>query len=136
MRVETEQVGRTIRIQFSSADASTAAAVSLYDDNDAAVTLAANERLLIDTIDANVAAAVTLVTLFSDGNADGTVNVGERIAAFGANSGFFQGGEEGYCLPIGKTPRVRASGAGQVDLTGSARIVIGQSSGQRPSWRE
>ena len=129
-------VGRTIKIQFSSADASTAAAMSLYDDNDAAVTLASNERILIDTLIGNVAAAVTSATVFSDDDADAAIDAGERIAVFGPNSGFFQGGAEGYALPIGVTPKVKASGAGQVDITGSVRIVIGKSSGQRPSWRE
>ena len=129
-------VGRTLKIQFSSADASTAAAMSLYDDNDAAVTLASNERILIDTLASNVAAAVTLVTVFNDDDADAAIDAGERIAAFGANSGFFQGGEEGYACPIGVTPKVKASGAGQVDITGSVRVVVGKSAGQRPSWRE
>lgn len=135
-RRKKHMVGRTIKIQFSSADASTAAPVSLFDDNDVAVTLGANERLIIDTIAANIAAAVTLVTLFNDDNADAAVGSGERIAPFGANSGFFQGGEEGYVCPIGRTPKVKASGAGQVDLDGSGRIVIGTGGTVRPSWKE
>jgi hypothetical protein len=128
--------GRTVKIQFSSADASTAAAISLFDDNDATVTLAANERLIIDSLTASLASAVTTVTVFSDDDADAAVDAGERIVVFSPGNGFFGSGEEGYAVPIGKTVKVKASGAGQVDITGTARIIKGKSEGQRPSWRE
>lgn len=128
--------GRTVKIQFTSSDASTAAAISIFDDNDASVTLAANERLLIDVLNASLAAAVTTADVFSDDDADAAIDAGERITQFSPGNGFFGGGEEGYAVPIGKTVKVKASGAGAITITGSARIIVGGGSATRPSWKE
>jgi len=127
--------GDSISIQFSSADATTAAAVVLYDANGGVRTLAANERLLIDTLTGTLAAAVTLAEVFTD-DGDGNVEAGERIASFGANSGCFDGGAEGYPAEVGQTPKVKAAGAGQVTVTGTGRIVKSGSNGQRGTWKE
>lgn len=127
-------IGRSVKLQFTSSDASTAALMTIYDDNNAAVTLGANERLLVDTLTANLASAVLLVTVFGDDNADASVTAGERIAAFGPGANVFVAGEEGYTCKVGITPKVKASGAGQVDITGSARIVVGQGTTSRQTW--
>ena len=129
--------GEYVAIEFSSADAQTAAVVTLKDADGATVTLAANERLLVDTLSANVAAAVTLVDVFADYDADGNVDAGERVASFGANVGNFDGGPEGFSIKTGFTLKVHASGAGQVDVSGTARIVRrGVDGDHRPSYKE
>jgi hypothetical protein len=130
--------GETVSIEFSSADASTAAAVTLKDADGATRTLASNERLLIDTLTASLAAAVLLVTVISDNDADGAIDAGERLAAFGANTGNFEAGPEGQPGKTGITPKVKASGAGQVDITGTGRIIkTGSVAGvTRPAFKE
>jgi hypothetical protein len=129
--------GETVNLQFSSSDASTAAAVGIFDSNGGVRTLASHERLLIDTLQGNISGTgVTKLDLF--GSADGTVDAGERVACFGsgAAANMFEAGCEGYALPVGVGLKAKANAAGQVDVTGSARIIKGQSEGQHPSWRE
>lgn len=130
------QQGETVNFQFSSADASTAAAVGIFNADGGVRTLGANERLIVDTLQGSLAAAVLTLNIFADANAGGTVGSGERVAVFGPGNNFFEANEEGYGLPVGIGLSAKASGAGQVDVTGSGRIVKGKSEGQRPSWRE
>lgn len=128
--------GEYVGIEFASADATTAAAVTLKDANGATRTLAAHERLLIDTLTCALAAAVLLAEIFND-DGDGNVEAGERIAAFApTNAGSFDGGAEGFSCGVGTTPKVKATVAGTVTLTGTGRIIKGKSEGLRPSWRE
>jgi hypothetical protein len=126
--------GEYVAIEFASADASAAAAVTLKDANNVTRTLTANERLLIDTAQGECAAAVTLLELITDSDADGNVDANELICAFGANNAFFDGGEEGYSCPGGITPKAKASGAGVVRITGVGRIVNALGRTTRPSW--
>lgn len=132
--------GETVGIEFTSADASTAAAVTLKDATGATRTLAANEILLIDTLTCGQAAAVLLVTVISDNDADGNIDAGERLAAFAVGNGasMFEAGPEGQAVKQGFTPKVKASGAGQVDITGSGRIVKGGciDGRTRPAFKE
>jgi hypothetical protein len=128
--------GEYVAIEFSSTDATTAALVTLKDANQATRTLAANERLLIDDLFADLATAVTSADMFSDTANTGTVDAGELIASFNPTSGEFEGGPEGYSIPVGVTPKVKAAVAGKVAISGVGRIVKGKSEGTRPSWRE
>jgi hypothetical protein len=128
--------GDYVAIEFSSADSSAAAAVTLKDANNTTRTLTANERLLIDTAQGECAAAVTLLELFTDSNADGNVGANELICAFGANNAFFDGGEEGYSCPVGVTPKAKGSGAGVVRITGVGRIVNALGRTTRPTWKQ
>lgn len=126
--------GEPVQIEFSSADASAAAAVSLFNADGAARTLAAHERLLIDS--GTVTVVTTTATLITDGDGDGAVDAGERIGVFAAGTNPFEFGEEGFACPIGKTPKVKGAAAGQIDLVATGRIVKGKTEGVRPSYRE
>jgi hypothetical protein len=128
--------GEYVAIEFVSADATTAALVTLKDANQATRTLASNERLLIDELNADLATAVTSADLFSDTANAGVLDAGELVASFNPTSGEFSGGPEGFSLPIGNTPKIKAAVAGLIHVSGVGRIVKGKSEGTRPSWRE
>jgi hypothetical protein len=120
--------GETVSIEFSSADATTAAAVTLKDSAGATRTLASNEVLLIDSLTAALAAAVLLAEVFGDVDADGAVDAGERLASFagaGSAASNFIAGPEGLAVKQGFTPKVKATVAGNVQITGSGRIIKG-----------
>lgn len=129
------QPGETVNFEFSSADASTAAAITLYDAAGTTRTLASNERLLIDSGQAYLAGSIT-GDFITDADADGAVDAKERIAKLGVGATNFMFGEEGYACAKGVTPKVKTSGAGQTDLTGTGRIVKTGSNGQRASWKQ
>lgn len=132
--------GETVNLQFSSADATTAAAVGIFDADGNTRTLASNERLIVDQLQANISGSnVTKLDLFGDNDAGADVDSGERVAVFGASAGQsnrFEAGCEGYALPVGVGLSAKANAAGQVDVTGSARIIRGTTEGKRPSYRE
>jgi len=127
--------GETVQIEFSSADATTAAVITIKDANLVTRTLLSSERLLIDTLNATLAAAVTLLEIFSD-DGDGNVEALERIASFGPNCGNFVAGEEGFPCHVGTTPKAKAANAGQVTVTGSGRIVNALGRTTRPTWKQ
>lgn len=132
--------GETISIEFSSSDATTAAAVTLKKSDGSTRTLAANEILLIDSLTCAQAAAVLLVQVIADVDADGNVDAGEQLAAFSVGNDASQFTAEGEGVPVkqGFTPKVKASGAGNVQLAGTGRIIFGGCLDgiTRPSWKE
>lgn len=134
--------GETVSIQFASADATTAAPVVIYDADGKARPLAANERLLIDHLHgygqpaAGETPGVGRIDVFADGDGDGVVDAGELIVSFGEGSSDASFGKEGYSVPQGVTPKVLAAAAGEVRVTGSARIIKASTEGVRPAWRE
>lgn len=136
-----QKSGDYVAIEFHSTDASSAAAITIKDANGVTRTLAANERLLIDSLEGNAVLAASdpstdiTITLFGDYNANSSVDVGERIWVF-QGSAVFDGGVEGYSVRTGFTPKVIASTSGLVDINGVGRIVIGQTQGLRPTWKE
>lgn len=116
--------GRAFHGEFTSADASALSEansrITLYSiENAGTITLASNERVVITDIFVLAGAALT-VTLYDGG--DNSVAAGERILLgnFAAN-----GGLNGplatphYCQrgPTNGYPKVKTSGAGQVDVT-------------------
>lgn len=119
--------GRIFFGYFTSADASALtegnSRLTLYDTNRSAITLAANERVVIDQIDVIVGGSGLTVTLY-DG-ADATPAAGEifflgTLAANGYVSQSLmtpQYGKNNNSLvtPLGY-PKVKTSGAGQVDV--------------------
>jgi hypothetical protein len=128
----SEKQGEYVAIEFSSTDATTAAAVTLKDGNGATRTLAADERVLIDSLtgmavqDDTDPSTDILVTLIGDYDAGADIDAGERIWAFAGGS-VFDGGDEGFSMKTGFTPKVKASGAGQVSINGVGRIQKGDS---------
>lgn len=127
--------GEPVNIEFSSADASTAAEVTLSTNDGSTRTLAANEVLLVDSLNAAVGTGVT-ATVIDDADGDGAVDAKERIAVFAEGNGNAYFGCEGRGGKVGVTPKVKGSGAGQIDITGSGRIIKGKTEGVRPSWKE
>lgn len=130
--------GDAVSIEFVSADASTAALVTIKDANDATYTLKVNERLIVDTLTGTIDPASTTIVadFFADINADGNVNAGELTVRFSYVISQFNGGPEGLPFPVGITPKVKSSGSAAVRVTGMGRVVKGQTEGLRPSWRE
>lgn len=135
-------LGEYVAIEFSSTDASTAAAVTLKDADGKTRTLQSFERLLIGQLTGVVAESATdpstnvEALLFDDADGDGVVDPGELIVAFTGNTGRFDGGHEGYSCGVGRTPKVLTSDAVDVAITGVGSIVNGTTEGHRPSWRE
>jgi hypothetical protein len=123
-----QQAGRPFHGEFSSADASALSEVnsrfSLYASNSlAAVTLAANEQVLITDIDVVCGGTGLTVTLY-DG-ADTTVSAGEQVLKgnFAANGGISSHLLVPHYCQVGTYPKVKASAAGQVDVTVRGVIV-------------
>ncbi len=110
--------GEVIHGEFNSADARAAAAVKLYDGDGKLRALAATERLVVTDV-VVVAAAKMAVNVFSDNDADGAVDDGERILAgsVGDNGGIAMSfvTTPRYCKR-GITPKVKSDTAGQVDV--------------------
>lgn len=120
--------GKSFHGEFTSADASALSEansrIALYDIDKNAITLAANERVVITHLFGIGGSALT-VTVYDGENA--TPAAGERILLgnFGATGGVDTtfGGVPHHCkgnnstaTPLGY-PKVKASGAGQIDVT-------------------
>jgi hypothetical protein len=117
--------GSPIEYEFSSADAQTADAIVLREAGSRTErVLAANERVIIHSVNAVVGAAIT-VTLAANPAGDGGIDTGDRMAVFGQGSHTFWFGGIGMAGAPGITPIVKASGAGQIDMTGTGVIVKG-----------
>lgn len=123
--------GSQFRIVFSSADATTAAAISLYDCNGTLRPLLTGERLIIDSIVVAHVTAATTITLFDDADNDGIVDAGEQIAVVvhsATNTSQILtpvATTEGMSCGLNRLPKIKASGAGQVDVTGIGHLVNG-----------
>lgn len=126
-----EDRGEPVKWEFVSADATTAAAITLWDGNSVSRTLAATERFMLLSYTGVMAVAVLNATLFDDLNANGTVDAGERMAEF-ANiggglqahiSGTFEG--EGQAGGKGRMPKIKASAAGAIAFSGNGYIIKG-----------
>lgn len=128
--------GIPVTFEFTSADATTAAVVTIKDQNNVTRTLGAEEQLWIDTAAAALAAAVTSADLFSDNASAGAVDAGELICSFGPNNGMFDGGEEGSPCHKGVTPKVKSAVAGVTRVTGTARIRLALGRTTRPDWKQ
>lgn len=119
MRDQTQ--GRPFHGEFSSADASALSEANsrfaLYPaGSTSALTLAANERVVITDVAVVTGAALT-VTLY-DG-ADTTASGGEQIlkGSFAANGGISSALAVPHYGQTASYPKVKTSGAGQIDVT-------------------
>lgn len=134
--MDYKQRGTPVKLTFSSADASGIAAMALVDSNGVAVTLGVNERLLIDSF--NGFSALTgsnRAEIFEDDDAGSDVDAVEIIASFGIGNFGAGFAGDGYPVKKGLLPKVKATASGQIDITGTGRIVIDHSGDQRPSWQ-
>lgn len=115
--------GEQVSFELSSADASTAAAVVVYDLEGRARTVGAKERLVIDSV--QVASAVAVVGDFYGGSG-ASAGAGERIVSFAtttSNGMLSADFETPRYVKTGITPKVKAAAAGQFTLTGTGFIL-------------
>ena len=118
-------VGSEIEFELSSADAQAGPVIVMREAGSRATrALAANERVIIHSVNCVVGAAIT-ATLAANTDGDGDVDDGDRMAVFGQGSHTFEFGGIGMAGALGVTPIVDASGAGQITLTGTGVIVKG-----------
>lgn len=110
--------GDPVKLEFSSADATTAAAMTMYDNGGAARTIKPTERLVIVHVSASLAAAVLSAIIFDDVDGGGTVGSGERLAVLGIgpNSLEYSFGDGGPACGQGRVPKIKAAVAGQIDV--------------------
>lgn len=128
--------GDYVAFEFSSTDAQTAAALTLKNADNTVITLLSTQRIIIDELFGVVGGTTTVVQVFDDKNGSGTINAGELIAAFTVgNVGGFIGGAEGFSVSLGSTPKVIATTAGTVILTGTGRIINGATQIGRQTWQ-
>lgn len=110
-------------MRLSSADASTAVALTIYDSDGNAVTLGSDERVILHSIGGAVATAT--LTIFADNDDDNTVDAGEELF-IATNTAFsMEFGPEGIAGALGIPIHAIASGAGQVDFVIVGSIVKG-----------
>lgn len=126
--------GKEVRLYFSSADASTAARIVLYDADGnifastkfgagSGVEMATPKARLHIT-DLTLINGNATVQLFSDHNDDGTVDAGENMISFPVSSTTSMHflGVPLMCL-AGDLPKIKASGAAQIDLVGTGFLT-------------
>jgi hypothetical protein len=117
-------VGENVHFEFSSADASAAAVVTIYNNDGGARALAANERLVITDIHASAGGAVGLVDIFNGTGASPAV--GERLFTFNLAAtigpAYPSLNTPAYCRK-GVVPKVKAAAAGQLNVNGTGIIV-------------
>ena len=123
---DVANIGVPFHGEFTSADASaldeTNSRMSLYGPGSVtAVTLDSNDQVIITDLKVIAGSALT-VTIYDGGNT--TVAAGERIdlSNFGANGGVFEGMTTPHYCQKGTYPKVKTSGAGQIDVQIRGRI--------------
>lgn len=132
-----KQRGDPVNLSFASADASSIASMVITDSQGTVRTLAANEELLIDSLICFTALTGTnRVEVFSDDDAGADVDDSEIFATFGVGNGAAGYPGEGRAMKVGKTPGVKATGAGLIRIDGVARIVNYKDVTTRPAYRE
>jgi hypothetical protein len=139
------QHGNPVRCEFTSANATTAAAISIYDSDGNAVTLGADERLMLHHVSGQIAPASGLVVrLISDQDGDGDVDAGDVLwISASTSSAVGEGGVNvnfhpyPIVCPRGITPKIKAAAAGQIDFVFGASIVKDRSEvlGGKPGWQ-
>ncbi len=113
-----------VRIELISADATTAAAIVLYDSAGAVVTLGSTQHIFISQITLNTDTGM-LLELFDDIATAGTVNTGERLEGgyYAPNGGIATTFPTAKQCKRGSTPKLKASAAGNVRCLGSGYIM-------------
>lgn len=115
--------GEPVNFEFSSADATTAAAITLRSAGGATRTLGSEERFTLIGFTGSIAAAVINAVIFSDDDADGNLDAGELMAVMGLGSS--NGSALYQAATKGITPKVKAANAGQIYLAGYGIITKG-----------
>lgn len=127
--------GETVNLVFESFDASLSSQAIVINDADGNVrVLLPYERLIIDTLTADVASGIT-VDLLSDPEGATSTTTDNLLVSLNPDVGEFLAMKEGLNVPLGITPSVLADGAGEVKFGGVGRIIQGTTQGPNPSWQ-
>lgn len=121
--------GEQVKFHLRSADATVVAAINIYTPDNVARTLAADERLVIDTFFLS-GVGTAEYDLFDDADGGGTVGAGEQlITRSGVNAAVVVALDFAAAggLPCGKgrAPKFLSTFAGIVALCGVGRITKG-----------
>ncbi len=122
--------GEPVEFEFLSADATTAGALVIRTAGGAARTLASDERLVIDTIDAHIAETASpadnvIAWIIRDTDEDGDLDAGDLLAVLqggGNHSSFWPTGMAGA---KGVIPKVLADAAAQITIAGNGYVMKG-----------
>lgn len=128
--------GIPVTFEFSSADATTAAPFIIYNEDGTVVTVASDERLIVDGLGGNIVTGAGEVIVLGDTDADGAVDPGERVAAMTNINCSVTFDDEGRVGKPGIGLKAKAAVAGQVTIIGGGRIVKNGGLLTRPSWKE
>lgn len=121
-------IGDPCQFEFSSADATTAAVLTIRKAGQSTVhSLTSTQRVVICSLTAFLVSGAGLVDIFSDANSDGVVDVNERMVVLGTgvNNVDFNGPDGGTAGARGLVPKVKAAAAGQVSIAGVGYIIDG-----------
>lgn len=122
--------GEDVKLSLVSSDASGGAPLVISDANGLTRTLQVYERLVLDSIVADISGTIT-VDLTDPGS--GVTNP-ELMQLSATSSGWATGGE-GMNLSTGSTPVATASTSGAIVITGTARVINAKTQGVHPSWQ-
>lgn len=122
-----QRTGEPVKLSLVTADASAGVPLVITDANGTLRPLQSWERLLIDSISANVAQKTDV----TDGGATGST----LLSSFSTTASEFHVDENSLSVTVGTTPTVTAI-AGAVEIIGAGRIINGKTQGVRPNWRE
>lgn len=112
--------GETVRLALKSSDASGGVALVVANGNGLDRPIQKYERLIIDSLEVNVVAGVTVDIT------DPGANVSSDAILLGSFSPTAPGwgtAGEGISLSVGSTPLATSSGAGEVEIAGTGRVV-------------
>lgn len=128
--------GDPVTLELTTTDAHTAAvSFIIKDGNGNTRTLLATERLMIDSMQVNMAAAVLGADVYAVADATATGDV--IVGSFGPGSpNRVAFPHDGLSLPNGKTPLIVAQVAGAITAVGSGRIIVGSQVITRQPYRE
>lgn len=115
--------GEYVRGFLSSNDLTTAAAIPLFNSQGVSRTLGARERIVIASLALNNGGTASVLTVFCDVDADGTVDTGEGLyaASLAANGNNSPNLEDPLLGVFGFAPSVKASAAS----AGTTVVLVG-----------
>ncbi len=125
------QRGEPVEFEFSSADASTAAPIVLRNSGGRdSRTLEADERLVIEQVSGYILQAASAevditAVLTADTDGDGDLDAGDLMAVFGGGALAHDFTPSGMSGTLGVMPKVLASAAGLIRITGNGYIMKG-----------
>lgn len=123
-------VGDPVVFELNTADAAAAALpISIRNAGGGARTLAADERLIIQTVNVMCATGIAPVYMFDDVDGDGVLDAGELLMPFSTGISMVNivivGTDNGISCSKGLVPKVKSNSAGQIYLAGTGCIVKG-----------